>query len=330
MYIAHWSLSLLSLSPRHVSHYVRPRFLRRGIHRSVVPAPALPNPLTLTPYLLLGRTAILRLLQVSKLSPSPTTKRRALLRALTIIKSDTLDWELYNQVFSRLVEVTSRQEVDNELDPEDSTCECRGERDQAWLTTARDKAKREMEKLDAEMRNYSINMIKESARQTLLAQARHQRLCGDHPAAQRSFQKLRDFQSNAEHELETYLAAIEVALQDGQYNIVLPTVIKAQHALTRLASSVASTNTAGAGAGAGGGGAGVLTGDQVRERERRARQVGRVTRETNVKLACAKGVALVATGQWDAGVKELVGMQDRLGDWEGSVSRHTAITQSES
>jgi COP9 signalosome complex subunit 1 len=212
-------------------------------------------------------------------------------------------------VFSRLVEISSRQEVD-ELDAGDSSPESRGERDDAWVRATSEKAKRETDKLDAEMRNYSINMIKESARQTLLAQARHQRLCGDHPAAQRSFQKLRDFQSNAEHELETYLAAIEVALQDRQYNIVLPTVIKAQHALTRLASSVASAA----------GATGVLTGDQVRERERRARQVAQVTRETNVKLALAKGVALVATGQWDQGAKELVALQDRLGDWEGSVS----------
>lgn len=236
-----------------------------------------------------------------------------MLRALAIIKRDTLDWELYNVVFAQLAGVTSRQEEAVQLDlGGDSSLEARGERDDAWAATTSARARKEGEKLDAEMRNYSINMIKESARQTLLAQARHQRACGDHAAAQRSFQKLRDFQSNAEHELETYLSAIEVALQDRQYNIVLPTVIKAHHALTRLASSVSSA----AGAGA------ILTGEQVRERERRTRQVAQVTRETNVKLALAKGVALVATGQWEVGGKELVGLQDKLGDWEGSVSRH--------
>lgn len=235
-----------------------------------------------------------------------------MLRALAITKRDTLDWELYNVVFAQLTGMTSRQGEEMQLDAGDSSSEARGERDDAWVTATSERARKEGEKLDAEMRNYSINMIKESARQTLLAQARHQRACGDHAAAQRSFQKLRDFQSNAEYELETYLSTIEVALQDRQYNIVLPTVIKAHHALTRLASSVSS---------AAGGATAILTGEQVRERERRTRQVAQVTRETNVKLALAKGVALVATGQWEAGGKELVGLQDKLGDWEGAVSR---------
>lgn len=221
-----------------------------------------------------------------------------------IIKKETLDVELYHVVHAQLESITSRMPDDGEGSPIDAE-------DAAWLTHAAETSRRTSEKLDAEMRNYSINMIKESTRQTLLAMARHQRLTGDLAAAQRSLGKVRDYQSGAEHEVATYVAVVEVALMESGYGVVLPTVIKAQHALGRLASSV--------GGPAGGAGGNVLTGEQIRERERRQRQVETVTAETEAKLGVAKGCALVATGQWEAGVRELVAVHEKLGEWEGSV-----------
>ena len=188
--------------------------------------------------------------------------------------------------------------------PIDDTDDDDGE---AWPTRTAEAAKRTTDKLDAELRNYSLNMIKESTRQTLLAIARHERARGDLGAAARTLGKVRDYQSGAEHELETYVSLIEVALTEGAYGVVLPTVIKAQHALARLASSVPS------------GAAGVWTGEQIRERERRQKVVEGVTAQTGAQLAFAKGCALVATGQWEAGVRELAGVRERLGEWEGTV-----------
>lgn len=45
-----------------------------------------------------------------------------------------------------------------------TSLEAKGERDDDWFQTTADKARREDEKLEAEMRNYSINLIKESIR----------------------------------------------------------------------------------------------------------------------------------------------------------------------
>jgi COP9 signalosome complex subunit 1 len=303
-YLVHRQPLIHHVRPSHV----RPRHLCSRVYR-YVPWPLLHS----RADDLLGRTAILRLLQVAKLAPSPLTKRQALLHALEIIKRETLDTELYNVVVAQLSGISSRIPDSGDGSPLESSSadvasEARGETDEAWLAKTTETSRRTGEKLDAEMRNYSINMIKESTRQTLLAMSRHQRAAGDNAAAQRTLHKLRDYQSGAEHEVGSGLAMIEVALIEGQYNVVLPTVIKAQHALGRLASAEAM-NTRGE----------VLTGEQIRERERRQRVIEGMTAETGAKLGVAKGVSLVATGQWEAGVRELVALQEKLGDWEGSV-----------
>ncbi|KAJ9104246.1 hypothetical protein QFC19_004063 [Naganishia cerealis] len=291
-----------------------------------------------------GRTAILRLLEVAK---GRQWRRHALLQAISIIKSDTLDYDLYDIVFAQLASVGNSTGTQVEVDegvqvdpaPNDPTdegmevdttgisvetsLEAKGERDDEWYQMTVEKARREGEKLEAEMRNYSINLIKESIRQTLLATARHQRQCGDNQAALKTYQKLRDYQSNAEQELEAFMATIEVALQERSYNIVLPTIVKAQHVLARLASSIANTFTnPNIGGGAPPGARPpptVVTGEQLRERERRTKQVTELTAKTNAKLTVAKGVSLIATGQWTSGVKELITLQDRMEEWEGSI-----------
>ncbi|KAJ9119602.1 hypothetical protein QFC22_003311 [Naganishia vaughanmartiniae] len=290
-----------------------------------------------------GRTAILRLLEVAKSATTKQLRRRAFLLAIGIIKSETLDFELYDNVLAHMTSLETSDagevamdegvqvdtpandladevmEVDGMGGSVETRLEAKGQRDDDWYQKTAEKARREHEKLEAEMRNYSINLIKESIRQTLLATARHQRKCGDNPAALKTYQRLRDYQSNAEHELETFMATIEVALQERSYNIVLPTVVKAQHVLARLASSIANP---GSNIAPGPGGRGVptvVTGEQLRERNRRSKQISELTAKTNAKLAVAKGVSLIATGSWHAGVKELIALQDRLEDWEGTI-----------
>lgn len=280
-----------------------------------LPGPLRPSvrPSVLTSETPPGRTAIQRLLQVAKLSPAQRTRHAALAAALEIIKRETIDTDLYHVVRAQLEGVASR--MTNGEAATAAAAPIVDADDEAWPTRTAEAAKRTTDKLDAELRNYSLNMIKESTRQTLLAIARHERARGDLGAAGRTLGKVRDYQSGPEHELETYVSVIEVALAEGAYGVVLPTVIKAQHALGRLASSVPS------------GGAGVWTGEQIRERERRQKVVEGVTAQTGAKLAFAKGCALVATGQWEAGVRELTAVRERLGEWEGavrlSVSCHT-------
>ncbi|KAJ9094456.1 hypothetical protein QFC21_005995 [Naganishia friedmannii] len=290
-----------------------------------------------------GRTAILRLLEVAKAAPTNQLRRHAFLLAISIIKSETLDFELYDTVLAHLTSLgtsaAGEMAIDEGIQVETTTCdvadegmevdgmgvsietglEAKGQRDDDWFQKTAEKARREDEKLEAEMRNYSINLIKESIRQTLLATARHQRKCGENPAALKTYQRLRDYQSNAEHELETFMATIEVALQERSYNIVLPTVVKAQHVLARLASSIANPGINAAPGPGGRGVPSVVTGEQLRERERRSKQISELTAKTNAKLAVAKGVSLIATGSWNAGVKELIALQDRLEEWDGPI-----------
>jgi hypothetical protein len=133
-----------------------------------------------------GRTAILRLLEVAKLAPTKQLQRHALLLAISIIKSETLDFELYDTVLAHLttlaavgdvvtdegiqVEAPANDLSDEVMDVDgmgvsvETGLEAQGQRDDDWFQRTAEKARREDEKLEAEMRNYSINLIKESIR----------------------------------------------------------------------------------------------------------------------------------------------------------------------
>jgi hypothetical protein len=125
---------------------------------------------------ILGRTAITRLIHVSKYGSSNDIRLKALLIAIRRVKADTLDYELYGNLVDELTSWRKSQQGTSETSPEslggfefdgefdDLRREISGKLDDDWLSLTSQRVKKEADKLEAEMRNYSVNLIKESIR----------------------------------------------------------------------------------------------------------------------------------------------------------------------
>ncbi len=108
------------------------------------------------------------------------------------------------------------------------------------------------------------------------------------------------------------MGIIEVSIEMGSYNQILPAVIKAETSLGRVIGV------------RGGGVAGEtqnLTGAQARERTAKMKELDELRASTTVKLRAAKGLAMLGQGYWDDAAREFAGIQGRLDDWEGKVRR---------
>lgn len=126
--------------------------------------------------MILGRTAITRLIHVSKCGSSDSIRLKALLIAIRRVKADTLDYELYGNLVDELTSYRRSQHSSSELSSDglggfefegefdDIRREISGKLDDDWLSLTSQRVKKEADKLEAEMRNYSVNLIKESIR----------------------------------------------------------------------------------------------------------------------------------------------------------------------
>lgn len=123
--------------------------------------------------------------------------------------------------------------------------------------------------------------------------------------------KAREFNSNAQHELECSMGIIEVSIAMQSYNQILPAVVKAETSLVRIVGVRGST---------GGGDAQAITGAQARERSAKLKEVEEQVARTTVKIKAAKGLAMLGQGRWEEAARELAGIQGKLDDWEGTVS----------
>lgn len=130
----------------------------------------------------IGRTAITRLLAVSKYDSVAGSRLRSLLLAIRQVKAVTLDYELYGTLLEELrpyrtqnvgePETGTLPRTLNDIDVlegmADLEAEAAGRIDEAWLATTAQQVKKQDDKLEAEMRNYSVNLIKESIRVSTL------------------------------------------------------------------------------------------------------------------------------------------------------------------
>jgi len=126
-----------------------------------------------------GRTAITRLLVIAKHAQHRGARLRALLLAIQRVKTATLDFELYGNLmedlnsyrqghgglaedsgsFPQVLDGINVMEGLSDLEVESS-----GRIDEEWLSSTTQQVKKLDDKLEAEMRNYSVNLIKESIR----------------------------------------------------------------------------------------------------------------------------------------------------------------------
>lgn len=109
-----------------------------------------------------GHTAVNRLVAAHNSDLlSPNLRSRAIFVAISIVKSETRDVELYAQLLSSITVPVDAQAYDG---VSGITTEQDGTSDGAWVEETEEAVQKEETKLHAEMRNYSTNLIKESIR----------------------------------------------------------------------------------------------------------------------------------------------------------------------
>ncbi|KAF9078640.1 G protein pathway suppressor 1 [Rhodocollybia butyracea] len=109
-----------------------------------------------------------------------------------------------------------------------------------WAEETLKKNHSEKMKLEAELKNYSNNMIKESIRMGHRDLAEFFRSVGDYPSALKHWTKSREFCTTSQHVLDGCLSTIELLIEQRNYAHLPNYVFKAEAALEAVASSAAS------------------------------------------------------------------------------------------
>ncbi|KIK68408.1 hypothetical protein GYMLUDRAFT_35823 [Collybiopsis luxurians FD-317 M1] len=95
-------------------------------------------------------------------------------------------------------------------------------------------------KLEAELKNYSNNMIKESIRLGHRDLAEFSRSVGDYPSALKHWAKSREFCTTSQHVLDVSLSTIELLIEQRNYSHLPTYVFKAEAALESVTTSAAN------------------------------------------------------------------------------------------
>ncbi|GAV99596.1 cop9 signalosome complex subunit 1 [Lentinula edodes] len=121
-----------------------------------------------------------------------------------------------------------------------------------WTDDTLKKNQSEKMKLEAELKNYSNNMIKESIRMGHRDLAEFSRSVGDYPSALKHWTKSREFCTTSQHVLDGCLSTIELLIEQRNYSHLPTYVFKAEAALEAVTSSAATLAKAENSSGAGG------------------------------------------------------------------------------
>ncbi|KAG0342459.1 COP9 signalosome complex subunit 1 [Podila horticola] len=100
--------------------------------------------------------------------------------------------------------------------------------DKAWVDNQAQKAKMYADQLEAELKNYKRNAIKESIRMGNTDLGNHYYECGDLTGAHRSYSRTRDYCTTPKHILDLCMNVIKVSIELGNFPHVLTYVVKAE------------------------------------------------------------------------------------------------------
>ncbi|CAG8467089.1 8975_t:CDS:2 [Ambispora gerdemannii] len=175
-----------------------------------------PNNLDLDTYIAnyKGHTKVDRLLFIAKRCPALQIEAYKL--ALQEIQTSTLDHNKYIAAATKLNEALSSQ--GRPLFQIDS----------AWVDSTQKRAKSSVERLEAELKNYKNNLIKESIRMGHNELGDHHYNCGSLTNALKCYSRTRDYCTTAKHIIEMCLNVIKVSIELGNYSHVHSYVIKAE------------------------------------------------------------------------------------------------------
>ncbi|OLL24403.1 COP9 signalosome complex subunit 1 [Neolecta irregularis DAH-3] len=136
-----------------------------------------------------GRTRITRLLFIEEACPS--LRPEALTLVVELIKADTYDVILYKSCIAKL----------QSLDP---SVQC----DHKWVDETSRYVRNQTEKLEAELKQYKTNLIKESIRIANLELGDFYYKCGDLDASIRSYNRSRDYCSSTQQQVDLAMKLI--------------------------------------------------------------------------------------------------------------------------
>ncbi|KAK9768855.1 hypothetical protein K7432_000189 [Basidiobolus ranarum] len=102
--------------------------------------------------------------------------------------------------------------------------------DSAWIETTNKRNKLHAEKLEAELKNYKNNLIKESIRMGHKDLGDHYYHCGDLATALKCYSRTRDYCTTAKHITNMCMSVIQVSIEMKNFNHVQSFVSKAEAA----------------------------------------------------------------------------------------------------
>ncbi|KAJ3135574.1 cop9 signalosome complex subunit [Physocladia obscura] len=145
-------------------------------------------------------------------------RREALLAALGDVKATTYDVARGRRIAAQLGQGA------DEGDGREGDGDALGE----WVAAAARAAHSTRDRLDAELKAYKANLIKESIRLAHLELAAHCAKCGDLASALKTYSRSRDFCSTPRHVQDMCLLVVHVSLLLLNYPSVLSYVVKAE------------------------------------------------------------------------------------------------------
>ncbi|EPS40486.1 hypothetical protein H072_5664 [Dactylellina haptotyla CBS 200.50] len=156
-----------------------------------------------------GRMKTTRLMFIGNHCPPLATE--ALKTAIGIIKNDK-DVRLYRQAVQTL-QVYAPNDADAKLDED-------------WIERTTREVKQKTDRLEAELKSYKNNMIKESIRIGHKDLGDHFYTTGDLPSAYRAYSRMRDYCTSNKQMLDMTLSCILICIDQAQYNSVQTNVAK--------------------------------------------------------------------------------------------------------
>ncbi|KAJ3248523.1 cop9 signalosome complex subunit [Chytriomyces hyalinus] len=158
-----------------------------------------------------GFTRVARLEFIASIFPSAS--KEALQLAINDVRSHTLDTVKFQSLVQKLSELGVYS------DPA---------ADQMWVENAAKLAREKLEKLDAQLKNYKSNLIKESIRMGHMDLGDHFNSCGDLQSAFKCYLRSREYCSTSKHVLDMCFNIIRVSMDLRNFSHVQSYALKAE------------------------------------------------------------------------------------------------------
>ncbi|KAI9204230.1 putative cop9 signalosome complex subunit [Polychytrium aggregatum] len=184
---------------------------KKKIHKVMVDNPSLDLETYISNYA--GHAKINRLLYIAERCPS--LQLDAYRYALDELKTSLNTARYYNVCLSLNEALVLRGEAIAAIDSD-------------WIAATAQAVKEKTERLDAELRGYKINLIKESIRMGYSDLGSHLYECGDLVGALRNYNKTRDYCTTAKHIIEMCMNVIKVCIELGSYSHIPSYIAKAE------------------------------------------------------------------------------------------------------